>query len=67
MRQLSRHGQRLVFATVKVKYDGILEDDVRTICKAWYNHGLSQLDRQNESQWTHYKDNVDPATPSAAR
>lgn len=66
MRQLNSHGQILVWTTVKAKFDGIQEDDIRTICKAWYNHGLSQLDRQNESLWTLYGDNVDSATPSNA-
>ena len=56
MRQLHTHGQRLVWTTVKAKYDGILEDDVRMICKVWYKHGLSRLDRRNESQWTLYGD-----------
>ena len=41
MRQLGTHGQRLVWTRVKAKFDGILEDDVRTICKVWYKHGLS--------------------------
>ena len=52
MRQLHTHGQKLVWTTIKAKFDGILEDDVRMICKIWYNHGLSQLDRHNESQWS---------------
>ena len=64
MRQLDTHGQRLVWTTVKAKYDGILEDDVRTICKVWYKHGLSQLNRSDESQWTRYGDNVELAAPS---
>ena len=49
MRQLHTHGQRRVWTTIKAKYDGILEDDVRIICQIWYKHGLSQLDRRN--QW----------------
>lgn len=43
MRQLDTHGQRLVWTKIKAKFDGILEDDVRAICKVWYKHGLSQL------------------------
>ena len=43
MRQLDTHGQRLVWTTIKAKFDGILEEDVRAICQVWYKHGLSQL------------------------
>ena len=64
MRQLDTHGQRLVWTTVKAKFDGILEDDVRTICQVWYKHGLSQLNRRNELQWTLYGYNVELAAPS---
>ena len=65
MRQLDTHGQRLVWTTVKAKFDGILEDDVRMICQVWYKHGLSQLNRRIESQWTLYGDNVELAAPSS--
>ena len=64
MRQLDTHGQRLVWTTIKAKFDGIVEDDIRTICKVWYEHGLSQLNRRNELQWTLYGDNVELAAPS---
>ena len=64
MRQLDTHGQRLVWTTVKAKYDGILEDDVRTICQAWYRHGLSQLISGKEPQWTLYRNNVELTAPS---
>ena len=64
MRQLEYHGQKAVWTTVKTKFDGILEDDIRMICKGWYKHGLAQLDCDNESHWSLLRDHVQPAGPS---
>ena len=51
MRQLDSHGQKPTWDTVKARFDGILKDDVRTVCRVWSKHGTAQLDRNNESQW----------------
>ena len=64
MRQLGYHGQKVVWTTVKAKFDGIFQDDICRICQLWYNHGLAQLDRQNDSQWSLFRENVQPAASS---
>ena len=56
MRQLNTHGQRLVWMTIKAKFDGILEDDVRAVCKVWYKHALSQLNESPEVNEPRIKD-----------
>ena len=61
IRQLGLYGQKLVWTTIKAKFDGILEDDIRKICQLWFDHKLSQLDRDNESHWSLSGDTVEPA------
>ena len=51
MRQLDSYGQRKVWSIVKAKYDGIQEDDVRAVCKAWVEHNLEFLNAQDNSLW----------------
>ena len=51
MRQLDSYGQRKVWSIVKAKYDGIQEDDVRAVCKAWSDHNLDLLNPQDNSLW----------------